>query len=103
MTTAVIRRAPENASFRLVEREDLVAGTEIFVINPDAGPYEIEHPYSKIRLDEVPVSEGGHGLYVRYHCIAAPSWDGDCFVPVDEFVGERQDPTTSRYWLPISS
>jgi len=101
---STIRRAPENPAFRLVELEDLVAGREIFMIDGSSGNYGFEHPISKITLDQIPVSDRGRGHYVRYHCTHAPSWDGQCFVPLDDFLGKLTASVprdATHYWLPI--
>lgn len=101
METSSIRRAPENARFRLVNREDLVTGIEITMVDYDANPYQLAHPYQTIALDDEPVRDTVRGLYVYYHCIR-PIWAGQCFVPLANFIGEVKDFYDTRYWLPIS-
>lgn len=101
MKTSSFRRAPENPRFRLVDREDLVTGARITKVDHDAGPYQLAHPYQTIVLDDVPVLFVEGVTYVLFRC-SRPIWEGQCFVPLDSFVGEVRDFYDARYWLLVN-
>lgn len=103
MAVSSPRCAHENNEYRLVEREDIVAGAEILMIERERALADPAYPPSKIRLDDDPIADRDGVPYVYYHC-TYPEWDGQCFVPLDDFLGYvDDDPHHVNYWLPFSS
>jgi len=102
--SATIRPAIESHAHRLVEESDIVAGAEIEMIEREKVQRDPFHPTNKITIDDDPIRDGGRGRYVYYHC-TKPAWDGQCFVPLEVFLGNGNDEGSHHvnYWLPRNS
>ena len=97
MATAIIRVAPENELYRLVEKEDIVPGAEIFLINDGADPFEFEEPYKLVKLED-PVFTGNGNVRYYQGLEKDKEW---AFVPVAEFTGMLEIPGIHHYWIRI--
>jgi len=100
-----LERAPEtNWPYRPIQREDLVPGAKILMINdvrridPTADPRFFG---TIIRLDQEavrPARDESDREMVYYHCIQ-PAHEIQCFVAVDDFLAPADD---IRYWVPMT-
>jgi hypothetical protein len=108
MPSTVRRAVATNWSYRLVEREDLRAGLEIYYVehdrqlDPSVDPKVLAW---RIRLDDDPVREVTLGTYVFYHFVFPEPWaNQDCFVPLEDFTEQferRPFDHHDHYWLPM--
>jgi hypothetical protein len=90
--------------YRLATREDLVDGAQMIMIDasndfmfksgvsPEVLGTKIKLDFSALKKSNFP----GETFFVYYHCID-PSWDGDCFVPLEIFLGEEKTHCGSEY------
>ena len=92
-----IRPVPNHPDFRLPEREDLVPGAELWMvatIPTDDG--DISFPDQRVRLDDNPIRDHGHELYVYCHYLS-PKLGSWRLVPLSHFVGQDEP----LYWIKI--
>jgi hypothetical protein len=104
-STTHIRQAPETREpYRLVEAEDILLGRED-IIMIDLTHFRPGLPVTlwrtwKIRLDDEPLRDTEFGPCVFYYC-TEPFWDGQCFVPLADFLGKVDfgPGDHTRYWI----
>ena len=103
----LLKRFTDGHKYRQVTREDLVPGAMLIhmEIRTSVPIHENSNnlgclPYTQteIRIDDKAFND--ENTHVLFHCVS-PGWDGQCFVPIDEFVDPNFCPTNAApgNWL----
>lgn len=100
-----LRLAKANPAFRMVNAEELAPGLKVYMVDVRGGD-DLDDPQIQITLDEDPVRRSERtGEFLVFY--SYPDWDGQCYVPVSEFVAYTEDkpvhpgPYDFEYWLPV--